>query len=188
MQNRPDINMAALNIEKSGVYIQQLKSHYKPQLTAFAVYQLQSQSDDFRFGRYSLPGTSFAGVRLSIPLYSGNRKKHQVAAASIGEKQKELELADLQKKTETEIIGLMLKLNEEYNELQIQQENVTASAVSFQMIRERYRAGLSTRLELADAELALTKAKLEEVRLKYNIKILEISLQKSSGLLSLNPQ
>ena len=184
-RNRADINLAALNIEKSGVYMQQLKSVYKPQLTAFAIYQLQSQADDFRLRYYSLPATSFAGVRLNIPLYSGNRRKHQIAAASIEEKQKQLELADLQKKTETEITGLWLKINEEYNQLQIQHENVSASGITFQMIRERYRAGLSTRLELADAELALTKSKLEEVRLKYNIKILEISLQKSSGVLSL---
>lgn len=184
-QNRSDMALAKLGIEQSKIQLLKTKSLYKPQLSAFAQYQVQSQADDYRFRYYGLPRTSFAGLRLSVPIYSGNRLKYQSAATSISIQQKKLASADLDAKIETTLTALTLKLQDEKQQAALQKKIVDVALVNYKMIDERYRAGLSNRLELNDAELALTKAKLEESRLYYSLQLLAIELKKNMGILKL---
>ncbi|QNA45938.1 TolC family protein [Lacibacter sediminis] len=184
-QNRTDISMSKLGIEQRKIQLQKTKAMYKPQLLTFAQYQVQSQADDFGFRYYGLPRTSFAGLRLSIPLYSGNRLKYQSTAVSVSVKQQELALADLDTKVQTKLTALSLRLQDEKSQWAIQKQNVEAALINYKMSNERYRSGLSNRLELNDAELALTKAKLEESRLQYSIQLLFVDLKKEMGVLKL---
>lgn len=183
--HRPDLHLAKLQLEQSRLQAERVRSMYKPQLQVFAQYQVQSQADDFRFKYYGLPRTSFAGIRLTVPLYSGNRLKYQSTNASITIKQQELLLADLTRKTETTIATLSVKLQNEVKQWSIQKQNVTAAFTGYQMIHERYKAGLGSRLELADAELLLTQARLEDTRLQYSIRLLAMDYQKALGTLTL---
>lgn len=182
---RADVQIAQLQIQQSKLQVERVKAMYKPQLQMFAQYQLQSQADDYRFKNYGLPRTSFAGLRFNVPIYSGNRMKHQSSAASISIKQQELALADLTRKVETTIVSLSTRLQDELKQWFLQKQNVDAALISYQMVYERYRAGLGNRLELTDAELVLTKARLEDTRLQYSIKLLTMDLQKALGVLKL---
>lgn len=183
--HRPDVQIAQLQIQQTKIQMERVKAMYKPQLQVFAQYQLQSQADDYRFKYYGLPRTSFAGVRFNVPIYSGNRMKYQSAAVSISIKQQELALADLTRKVETTVASLSSRLQDEIKQWSLQKKNVDAALLSYQMVYERYRAGLGNRLELADAELVLTKARLEDTRLQYSIKLLTMDLQKALGILKL---
>jgi outer membrane protein TolC len=53
------------------------------------------------------------------------------------------------------------------------------------MMNDRYKNGLGSRLELTDAELALTQAKINYLQAVYNIRVLHIELQRSLGVLKL---
>ena len=184
-QSRADIALSTLNIEQSKIQILKTRSLYKPQLLAFAQYQVQSQADDFHFRYYGLPRTSFAGLKLSIPIYTGSRLKYQSAAISIAVKQQELAHADLDTKIQTTLTALSLRIQDERSQWTIQKQNVEAAQINYKMMNERYRTGISNRLELNDAELALTKTKLEEIRLQYSIQLLLLDLKKELGVLKL---
>lgn len=183
--NRSDLHLAKLQLEQNKLQTERVRAMYKPQLQVFAQYQVQSQADDYRFKYYGLPRTSFAGVRLTVPIYSGNRMKYQSAAAALAVKQQELALADITSKVETAIAALVVKLQNELEQWIIQKQNVYAAFSSYQMQYERYKAGLGSRLELADAELKLTQTRLEDTRLQYSIRLLTTEYQKALGLLTL---
>ncbi len=57
--------------------------------------------------------------------------------------------------------------------------------LSYNMISDRYQNGLSSRLELSDAELALTEAKMNEMNSIYRVKITKLKLDKALGVLQL---
>jgi len=80
---------------------------------------------------------------------------------------------------------LLSKVKEAYNQNKIQEENVKAADISYKMIKDRYQYGMSSRLELTDAELALTQAKINALESVYNIRLLELQLEKALGLLRL---
>jgi outer membrane protein TolC len=154
-------------------------------LWAVAQYQLQSQQDNLKIWDYGFPRTSFAGVRLSIPIYSGGRAKYKTAQSQFDMQQNDLAIAELKNGIQTELISLSANLQEAYNQWKIQQQNVDAAQINYTMMNDRYKNGLSNRLELTDAELALTKAKLDNLQSIYLIKLSEVQLQKAMGILRL---
>lgn len=186
IDNRKDVKIRSLEIEQSKELKEEAIASYKPQLWAIAQYQVQSQTDDFQFWNSSAPRTSFAGVRLSIPLYSGNRLKYKTAQSELSIKQNELALTELKSSIQTELVSLNANLQHAYNQWQIQQENVNAAQINYAMMNDRYHYGLGNRLELTDAELALTNAKLQALQSVFSIRLIEIQINKAMGLLSLN--
>lgn len=53
------------------------------------------------------------------------------------------------------------------------------------MTEDRFKNGLGSRLELTDAELALTQAKINYLQAVYNLRILHTELQHALGVLEL---
>ena len=51
------------------------------------------------------------------------------------------------------------------------------------MAENRYKQGLGSRRELADAELALTQAKANQLQALYQVKVYQLELLKVMGLL-----
>ncbi|MGB4845334.1 MAG: TolC family protein [Ferruginibacter sp.] len=186
MDNRKDVKIKSLQIEENKEQLQGIKASFKPQLALVAQYQVQSQADNFKFGEYRLPRSSYAGVQLNIPIYSGGRLKNKTAQSTLAIQQNELALAELKNRVQTELVTYSSNLREAYNQWEIQQQNVSAAEINYSMMNDRYRYGLGTRLELNDAELALTKAKLNNLQAVYTIKIFELQLKKAMGILQLN--
>ena len=183
LNNRNDLKMQSLLVEQGKEKIDQERANFKPQLSAIAQYQLQSQADNLRIWNNGLPRTSFAGVRLNIPLYAGNRLKYRTTQAELSVKQNELALQEMKSSIHTELISLRANLDEAKRQWQIQEENVKAATINYTMMNDRYRYGLGSRLELTDAELALTKARLGNLQAVYAIRLAELQLMKAMGLL-----
>lgn len=182
---RPDVKLVSLSIQSSQNSLKRYKALYQPTLMAFAQYQVQSQADNFRFRDYSLPRTSFLGLKLQVPIYSGKRFQFQTNTVKIQLKKNELEQIHLSEKIKTEQATLRLQLIDEIKKWRLQQKSIDAAQEAYQIIYERYQYGLSSRIELSDAELALTKSRLEEKSYIYKIKLIEIELKKSIGKLNL---
>lgn len=185
LENRSDLQIQSLFIAQSKEQLQKTKAEFKPQLTAFAQYQLQNQSDNLNFWSGGIPRTSFAGVRLNIPIYSGNRLKYKAIQSELSIRQNELALNELKTSVQTELVSLHASLRDAYDQWHIQQQNVDAAQINYNMVNDRYRYGLSNRLELTDAELALTKSRLDYLQAVYSINLLQLHLKKALGTLDL---
>jgi len=186
LNNRSDIRIQNLEIDRAKEKIKSEKSIFLPALRAVAQYQVQNQADNFPFGKFGFPGTSFVGVRLSIPVYSGNRQRYKSQQAKLSVEQSELALEELRNSVSTELVSLQSALQEAVNQWHIRQQNVQAAEINFRMMNDRYRHGLGSRLELTDAELALTAAKLENLKAIYSIRITRLQLKKAMGMMQLN--
>jgi outer membrane protein len=179
--NRPDVKAGQLMIGYRQAEHKLVVSEFRPSLHAVAQYQLQAQSDQFSFWNYNLPRTSFIGLQLNVPIFSGKRIKYKTAQAKYGIEQSEIELDDLKQDINKEIRTLTASLREFYIQKDIQQKTLEAAQVNYTMTNDRYTFGLSNRLELADAELALTKARINHLHAVYLIRLTTFQLQKASG-------
>ncbi len=186
LNNRNDLRIHMLRMDIGREQLEGVKAEFKPNLTAIGSYQLQAQSDKFSFWNYNVPRTSFVGVQLNVPIYSGNKKQSKINQQQFNKQQDEVMLDDLKGKIKTELSSLTSKVEEAYNQHKIQEQNVQAASISYKMMKDRYQYGMSNRLELADAELALTQAKIDALASIYNIRLLELQLEKALGLLRLN--
>jgi outer membrane protein TolC len=181
LANRSDVKLQQLQAQYHEQELETARSEFKPQLSAFAQYQLQSQSDRFSFWKYQVPRTSFVGLLLSIPIYSGGRQKHKEAQINYSQQQNRISLQEIERQVHTEIAVLKAELEDAYQQKKTQEKNVEAAQVNYAMYQERYQYGLSTRLELTDAELALTQAKINHVQAIYRIRLKQLQLDNVLG-------
>lgn len=184
-KNRKDLIIQQLSINLQEKKTKIIQAEQLPQLSLVGQYQVQAQEDNMDFGQYVLPRTSYFGVQLTVPVFSGNRIKSQINQSKIKTQQEKIRLDDLNEKVKTELSTILNKQTEGYAQLQIQQNTVELAALNQQMIEDRFKNGLGSRLELTDAELALTQAKISYLNAIYNLRILDLELRFALGLISL---
>ncbi|WP_430611785.1 TolC family protein [Flavobacterium sp. JP2137] len=184
-EHRRDISMQKLNIDLQHRRIKVAQAAWWPQLSLIGQYQLQAQSDDLKLDAYVWPSTSFVGLQLHVPIFNGNRTHSQIRQAKIKAEQEALQLTDLQAVVKTELATLVSQWKEGITQLDIQTTTVKAAEVNHRMIESRFKNGLSSRLELTDAELALTQTKINYLAAVYQLRRLDIQLQAATGLLTL---
>lgn len=183
--NRKDLNIQKLSIDLQQKKLKATQAMLLPQLSLIGQYQLQAQADDMKFGEYSLPRTSFLGLQLTVPIFNGNRTKSQISQAKIKEEQEDIRLNDLKDKVKTELATIISKWKEANTQMDIQETTVQSAELNHHMMEDRFKNGLGSRLELTDAELALTQAKINYLNAVYNLRMLQVELQNALGLLSL---
>lgn len=183
--NRHDIKLQRLSTEQQQNRLNVIKAEYLPQLSLVGQYQLQAQADDLKLGTYSWPRTSFLGMQLTIPIFNGNMTSARINQAKINIQQETIRLADLTDEINAELASIISRWKEANAQLQIQKITVGAADLSYAMMNDRYKNGLASRLELTDAELALTQSRLNYLQAVYNLKMLYVELKRSLGLLKM---
>lgn len=185
-QNRNDLHIQQLAIDYQQNKLKVAQAGLLPELSLIGQYQVQAQADNLKFSQYALPRTSFLGLRLSVPIFNGNRTKSQISQARIKARQEEIRLSDLKDEVKTELATIISKWKEAVTQLGIQETTVKSAELNHQIIDDRFKNGLGSRLELTDAELALTQAKINYLNAVYNLRMLHVSLQHALGLLRLS--
>ncbi|MES2329813.1 MAG: TolC family protein [Bacteroidota bacterium] len=183
--NRRDLSIRKLAIDLQQRKLEAVQAELMPKLSLIGQYQVQAQADDMRFGDYAWPRTSFLGVQLSIPIFNGNRIKSQIRQANIKSQQEQIRLNDFKDEIKIELATIISKWKEAVSQLEIQKTTVSSAELNYKMNEDRFENGLGSRLELTDAELALTQARVNHLRAVYNLRVLHTELQHALGLLSL---
>lgn len=183
--NRHDLKLQRLSIEQGEKQLSASKAERLPQASIIGQYQMQAQADNLNLSSYTLPRTSFLGLQLTVPIFNGNRTNSQINQARIKVRQEKIRLDDLQEEMNAELAAIISRWKEANAQLSVQKTTVAAAELSYVMMNDRYKNGLSSRLELTDAELALTQGKINYLQAVYNLKVLHVELQRSLGLLKL---
>ena len=145
---------------------------------------MQAQADNRQFDSYRWPRTSFLGLQANIPLFTGNKINSHIRQSKFRAQASELELQDATDKARTEVAALESKLREVLQRLTAFERTVDAAELNYKIVNDRYKNGLSSRLEITDAELSLTEAKMNRLSAVYNVRIAKLEMNKALGLLS----
>jgi len=183
VNNRADIQAKELQVELSKTKLSYLKAQRIPTVSLVGAVQLQAQADDRRFDSYRWPRTSFVGISAQLPIFQGNRVNASVRQSAFVVQKSILELDDAKDKAETEIHYLHNELQEVSRRIEVQERTIEAAEMNYQIIQDRYAGGISSRLELSDAELALTESKLNYINLLFELNIKRLRLDHALGLL-----
>ncbi|SHF72402.1 TolC family protein [Chryseobacterium vrystaatense] len=184
-KNRNDITIQKLVIDLTQKKLKATQAELLPQISLIGQYQVQLQADDFKFSQYAWPRTSFVGIELSVPIFNGNRTKSQIIQSKIKAQQEDLRLNDLKDEVRTELATIISKWKEAITQLDIHETTIKSAELNHKMVESRFQNSLGSRLELTDAELALTEAQINYLNAVYHLRILHVQLQNALGLLSL---
>ncbi|GAA0546844.1 TolC family protein [Chitinophaga japonensis] len=179
--NRPDLQQLRLQQEIREQGIALAKARRLPVVSLVGQYQLQSQARSFRFFDASWPGASFAGAQVTLPLFSGSSNKARIQQARLTHEQAGIELTDAYEQLRTEVRQVIANLQETFERVQTQTQVKETAKLSYDIIQYRYQKGVASRLELTDAELALTTAQLNYLEAVYDYLAAGIELDRTRG-------
>lgn len=122
-----------------------------------------------------------AGLSISMPVFDGFRVKSNVDIAKA-----QLRLADLQLRQEREAVSVEVartraELHRSRALYSARQQNSIEAEEAFRLATLRFARGLSTQLEVSDAQLALLTAQSTEARATYDLFLASADLARSLG-------
>ncbi len=178
---RPDLQILAINQQISDQQVLQAKAQRLPVVSLVGQYQVQSQAKGANFFDAYWPSASFAGAQVVLPLFSGYKNQARISQAKINKDQSVVRLTDAQQNLKTEVAQVIANLNETFERMKTQVQVKETAKLSYDIIQYRYSKGVASRLELTDAELALTTAQLNYLEAVFEYLSARIELDRTRG-------
>jgi len=165
-----------------------IRAGYYPTLSAFANYGWQGQTDRLfssdEINKLQGTPTGVAGLRLSIPLFDGFRKKNERQKLEVEMQQLKLTRQNLVNSVEMAYDNANETLKQNRIILNVQIDNISLAEALYEASKLSYQEGVAPLTELLNAETSLKEAQTQYLRALLNVKIAELEHLKSSGQLS----
>ncbi|PIU20266.1 MAG: hypothetical protein COT18_03180 [Elusimicrobia bacterium CG08_land_8_20_14_0_20_59_10] len=160
MKYQLDLYTEMIRIERAG--------HY-PYLSAYASRQFQGQSDSGFPRAAGQSWSTTAGLRLSLPLFSGGAVASKVAQAGMQAGIARTNLAELERKIKIEVKKAWLGISEAAERLKSQTAAVEQARKALEATEVRFKNGLSSQLELNDTSLALNRSQTLYTQARHDV-------------------
>jgi outer membrane protein TolC len=122
-----------------------------------------------------------AGLTVSFPVFDGFRVKSNVGLARAQARLAELELGQQRKSVSLEVARGRAELRRSQAVFTASQQNSAEATEAFRLATLRFSRGLSTQLEVSDAQLALLTAESTEARATYDLFLASADLARALG-------
>ncbi|HEU5147991.1 MAG TPA: TolC family protein [Chryseosolibacter sp.] len=181
INNNPDFLVLKVQNELEEQRVRVASAYQKPTLSLVGQYQVQSQTNDFEYGNAHYPSSAFVGLQLSVPLFTGLSSQARVKQASLSWEQSEVEVSRVREDLRASVHQAIANNREALLRLQNTAVVQETAQLSYNIIQYRYQKGISPRLELTDAELALSTAQSNYLEAVYDYLSARIELRKLRG-------
>jgi outer membrane protein len=162
-QNRPEIISQGLDVKSAQSYATAERDLWFPTISAAAVTGLVPYRQDPLPSRYAA-----AGFNVNVPIFNGRLFNAEHAEATARSRAQEQFLRDLQNRIAQDVRTSWLNVNSAYQRLSLTQQLLDQTRQAYDLAKGRYQLGLSSIIELSQAQLNLTEAQVEQVSAQYD--------------------
>jgi outer membrane protein len=162
-QNRPEIISQGLDVKSAQSYAKAERDLWFPTISAAAVTGLVPFRQDPLPGRYAA-----AGFNVNVPIFNGRLFNAEHAEAAARSRAQEQFLRDLQNRIAENVRTSWLNVNSAYQRLSLTEQLLDQTTQAYDLAKGRYQLGLSSIIELSQAQLNLTEAQVEQVSAQYD--------------------
>lgn len=152
-----------------------------PQLSAVGQYGLQSQTNNFDYAEAYYPSSSFVGLQLSVPLFTGFSNQAKTRRARLSREQTVLRSGYAFEELRASVHQVVSDSHESLARLKTAIDVQETARLSYSMTEYRYKKGIASRLELTDAELDLSTAQSNYLEAIYDYLSARIALRELMG-------
>jgi outer membrane protein len=180
LTTRSEVKVVDLQMEMAKRMLAIAKAGGYPMVGLFANYQWNKGQETPPNDKIWRDGYQ-AGVAVQLPLFDGFETQGKVAEAEamvrqVVEGKRALELG-----IRTQVQQSIIQLRSAEEKIKAQDANVRAAQKNHEAVTARYAAGLSSNLEVMDAESALLRANTERLQAVYNYNVAWVQLQAALG-------
>lgn len=181
LRQRPDLQALSLQQQVAEQQTSLAKAARLPVVSIVGQYQIQSQARKLDFANAYWPSASFAGAQVVLPLFTGYSNQAKIKQAQLAHQQSGIRITEAQQTLKTTVKQVIANLNETHDRMQTQLKVKETALLSYDIVAYRYQKGVTSRLELTDAELALTTAQLNYLESVFDYLSAEIDLARTRG-------
>jgi outer membrane protein TolC len=167
-KSNPDYVSLSIQGEVSEQQARHAAAGRLPVISLVGQYQVQTQANDLEYGKGPYPPTSFVGLQIAIPLFNGFATTARIKQAQYNREQSVLRLKDATERLRADVHAVVANTKESLERIYIAKSVSETAKLSFDIVQYRYSKGVSSRLELTDAELALTQAQSNYLQAVYD--------------------
>ncbi|WP_263359834.1 TolC family protein [Acidicapsa ligni] len=164
-QQRPDLRALNLDTQAAHKLVTAQKEQRLPTISATAIGGITPVRPDGIFGENWYAA---AGVNLSLPLFTGFRISAQTEEARLREKASQQQAQDLSNTIERDVKIAVLATQTAYQRIDVTEKFRTQAAQALGLAKTRYKLGLSSIVELSQAQLQSTQANVAAVNARYD--------------------
>ncbi|WP_420582998.1 TolC family protein [Reichenbachiella sp.] len=128
-------------------------------------------------------GAGAIGLRASMPIFDGLRKRRQVQQRQLQEKQIDYSLNLLENNIDIEIEQALTSYNRQIQMMEAQKENMELSQEVYEVAKLKFNEGVGSNIEVIDADATYKQAQINYYNALYDALISKIDLQKAYGIL-----
>lgn len=123
-------------------------------------------------------------ISLRVPIFDGGRREARISQSLSQYRQEEIRMRDLDRQVELQVRTALENLHSATAEVQSATEGQSLSENELAQARRRYEAGISTSIEVTDAQTRLQRARDNVVKALYNHNVARLDLATATGTIA----
>ena len=178
IQNRPELIGQRFELQSKQSYAKAERDLWFPTLSAVGTAGLIPYRADALSSRYAA-----GGFNLNIPLYNGRLFGALRSEADARANAQQEIVRDLQNRITRDVRTAWLNANSAFERLSVTEKLLAQATRALDLAQARYKLGLSSIIELSQAQLNQTQAEIAEASAKYDYQVQSSVLNYQMGLL-----
>lgn len=181
LSENSDLRQFDLQADQANIALELQKIQRLPTLTSSFNYSYISQNNDFKFNTYRWDPYSVVGVTLSIPIFSGGQRHHNIKQSEIQLLQLQEQRHNLKRSLQLSVRNNVELINKSIEQVVAAESSVQQAKKGYEITQKRYETGAGTIVDLNAAALAVTNAELQYRNAIYDYLASKADLEKTLG-------
>jgi len=185
LQQRTDLRQirASIGLEEARLEVQ--RAEYFPKLSLFTNYNITAQQDGSPafFGNNPNQRTELAGagLQVEIPIFTGFSRDARIKQSKALVRQNEVRLERMEREAISQLRTLNDNVLEARQRAESQRRAVEQAHRGFEIASAEYNAGIGSRLQTTEAELALRETEFNYAQAVYDYLVARANLDAALG-------
>lgn len=190
LSNRSDLKAAQLQTAMNNASIRLARGENRPDVSLSAGYLMQAQVNDPGFKSLAFNDFSRSWntlINVSFPVFDGRQNSGRIMQAQADYELSSYIERQLRKQIEVDVTEASLDLVEASERVKAGAEAVELAGRGLAIARVQFEGGVSTQLELIDAQLILKQAETDHVTAEYDYATAAAKLRNVLGMANVPP-
>jgi outer membrane protein TolC len=183
LKENPSLSALRLQTQVNDAIVSAERSGFLPTLSAFGNYQLVSQNNQFRFSTGDFFPSSQVGLSLQFNIFNGLQTTARVDQAQLEMRKSQEQTVMLETTLQVSVESILLNMRRAQERIASQGRAVEQAERGYRIATTRYNNGAGTQLEVNDARLALSVAKVNRMEAMYDYLVGTADLDQALGRL-----
>lgn len=168
-------------LEKS---VEMTKVSNLPTLALSINYNITSMAEDFKFDKYKWNPYSVAVLSLNVPIFSGGKRRAELAQAKINLSTIQLQRENTERQLHTAMMQYSTTMETNLKQYHAASQTISQAKRGYEIAVKRYEVGGGTLVDIDNSQLAYTQAELSRSTAIFNYLTNQVSLEKIKGTLT----